>query len=115
MAGPVSLSSLPNLSIQSETRPGARIASALAQAGNQAGKAGGVHGSFTNFLEAQINDVNQLQVEADQAVTAMATGRSHNLHEMMLALDRADVSFRLMTKVRNKAVEAYQEIMRLQF
>ena len=54
-------------------------------------------------------------VDADQAVTAMATGRSHNLHEMMLALDRADVSFRLMTKVRNKAVEAYQEIMRLQF
>ena len=43
----------------------------------------------------------------------MATGRSHNLHEMMIALDRADVSLRMVTKVRNKAVEAYQEIMRM--
>ena len=44
----------------------------------------------------------------------MATGRSHNIHETMIALDKADVSFRMLTKVRNKAVEAYQEIMRMQ-
>ena len=43
----------------------------------------------------------------------MVTGKSHNLHEMMIALDRADVSLRLATKVRNKAIEAYQEIMRM--
>ena len=115
MAGPVSLSSLPNLTIQSEMRPNSRIESRLAQANQASASTTGVHQSFSEFLEAHVEDVNRMQIEADQAVSAMATGRSHNLHEMMLALDRADVSFRLMTKVRNKAVEAYQEIMRLQF
>ena len=42
----------------------------------------------SEFLEAHVEDVNRMQIEADQAVSAMATGRSHNLHEMMLALDR---------------------------
>ena len=110
MAGPVGLSNLPNLSIHTESRPGVRLgkyASSAAPAG--------VNQSFSEFLEAKINETNQLQVEADQVVSSVATGQSHNLHEMMIALDRADVSFRLMTKVRNKAVEAYQEVMRMQF
>ena len=110
MTSPVSLSNLPNLSIQTETRPGVRLGKFASSAAPS-----GVNQSFSEFLEAKIADTNQLQIEADQAVSAVATGRSHNLHEMMIALDRSDVSFRLMTKVRNKAVEAYQEIMRLQF
>jgi len=110
MASPISLSNLPNLSIQSESRPGIRL-------GNQAKTAGpsGVQKSFTEFLASHLEDVNNTQIEADEAVAAVASGRSHNIHEMMIALDRADVSFRLTTKVRNKAVEAYQEIMRMQF
>jgi flagellar hook-basal body complex protein FliE len=110
MVGPVSLSSLPNLSIQTEMRPGVRLGKYASSAAPS-----GVSGSFSEFLEAKIQETNQLQVEADQVVSSVATGKSHNLHEMMIALDRADVSFRLMTKVRNKAVEAYQEVMRMQF
>jgi flagellar hook-basal body complex protein FliE len=43
----------------------------------------------------------------------VTTGKSKNLHEMMVALNKADLSLRMLTSVRNKAVEAYQEIMRM--
>ena len=104
------LTSLANLSIQTDSRPGVRLGHMAKSEG-----ASSTQKSFSEFLKAQIDDVNKTQVEADQSVAAVATGRSHNIHEMMIALDRADVSFRMMTKVRNKAVEAYQEIMRMQF
>lgn len=68
---------------------------------------------FGEYLEASIEGVNDLVKEADEAVAAVATGRSRNIHEMMIALDKADVSFRMLTKVRQKAVDAYQEIMRM--
>ena len=107
MAGPLNITGLPPISVQSEVRPGAGIAGR-----NNIG-GGATQKSFSTFLEAQLNDVNRAQKEGDEAVADMVTGRSHNIHEMMIALDRADVSFRMMTKVRNKAVEAYQEIMRM--
>ena len=97
------------VNIQIESRPGVR----LGQTSNLQ-KSNGVQESFADYLKAQISDVNTTQLEANDAVTAMVTGRSHNIHETMIALDKADVSFRMLTKVRNKAVEAYQEIMRMQ-
>jgi len=119
MPGPINITGLPPMSAPSsstlEERPGARIGAAT-YGGAMRGvprAPTGVSPKFSAFLEAQLRDVNSLHKEADAAVAAMATGRSHNLHEMMIALDRAEVSLRLVTKVRNKAVEAYQEIMRM--
>jgi flagellar hook-basal body complex protein FliE len=70
--------------------------------------------SFSTVLESSLAEVNQLQQKADQAITALATGEKASLHETMIAMEQADVSFRLMMQVRNKIVEAYQEIMRMQ-
>ena len=106
----MAIDSLSQLSIQTEARPGVRVGQMAKTAGPS-----GVHKSFSEFLSAKMDDVNRQQIEADQAVADVVTGRSNNIHEMMISLDKADVSFRLMTKVRNKAVEAYQEIMRMQF
>jgi flagellar hook-basal body complex protein FliE len=69
---------------------------------------------FGAVLSESLAAVNQLQAEADQATEALATGRGISLHETMIALERADLSFRLMMQVRNKIVEAYQEILRIQ-
>ncbi len=69
--------------------------------------------SFAAFLEEQVQEVDTLSKEADTAVADMATGKSNNIHEMMIALDRAEVAFRMVTKVRNKAIDAYHEIMRM--
>jgi|GEM_PF-231303 len=82
-------------------------------AGEVSESAHGVHRPFSDYLAAQIHQVNDVNKEADTAVANMVTGRSGNLHETMLALDKADVSFRMLTKVRNKVVEAYHEVMRM--
>lgn len=71
-------------------------------------------GSFAGVLKSSLAEVNQLQQKADAAITALATGDKASLHDTMIAIEQADVSFRLMMQVRNKIVEAYQEIMRMQ-
>jgi flagellar hook-basal body complex protein FliE len=70
-------------------------------------------GGFGEMLSQKIGEVDQLQKSADTAATEFATGKSRNLHETILAMEMADTSLRLMVTVRNKALEAYQEIMRM--
>ena len=69
--------------------------------------------SFVDYLSAQVEQVNHKIVAADRRVADVATGKSHNLHEMMVALNKADLSLKMLTQVRNKAVEAYQDLMRM--
>lgn len=71
-------------------------------------------GGFADVLQSSIGEVNAMQQKADAAITALATGEKVSLHETMIAMEQADVSFRLMMQVRNKIVEAYQEILRMQ-
>ena len=71
-------------------------------------------GAFAAALKSSLNEVNQMQQQADAAITALATGDKVSLHDTMIAMEQADVSFRLMMQVRNKIVEAYQEILRMQ-
>ena len=69
--------------------------------------------SFATLLRSAVNEVNQLQQMADDAARDFASGKATSIHDTMIALEKADLSFRLLTQVRNKAVEAYQEIMRM--
>ena len=70
--------------------------------------------SFADTLAQSLDKVNKLQKEADVAIQDFATGDTRNIHETMIAVSKADVAFRLTMQVRNKMVEAYQEVMRLQ-
>ncbi|MBW2147903.1 MAG: flagellar hook-basal body complex protein FliE [Deltaproteobacteria bacterium] len=70
--------------------------------------------SFAETLKDSLKEVNNLQLHADKAVQEMAMGESRNLHDTMILLEKADISFRLMMQVRNKLMEAYHEIMRMQ-
>jgi len=70
-------------------------------------------GGFADMLAQKIEKVDQMQKTADTAVTDMVSGKGRNLHEAVLAMEMADTSLRLMVTVRNKAIEAYQEIMRM--
>lgn len=67
---------------------------------------------FGAELEAAVNKVDSLQVAADQETQKLAAGDG-NLHETMLALEKADVAMRVAMKVRTKLVEAYNEVMRM--
>jgi flagellar hook-basal body complex protein FliE len=69
---------------------------------------------FGQVLGDALAQVNALQHEADRAIQALATGGQATLHDTMLAIQQADLSFRLMMQVRNKIVEAYQEVLRMQ-
>lgn len=68
-------------------------------------------GSFANSITDAISGVAQAQTDADGEVQKLARGEG-NLHEAALMLEKADISMRLMTKMRNKIIEGYQEIMR---
>lgn len=70
--------------------------------------------SFADLLKNQLGEVNQLQKQADGALRDIAVGNTENLHDLMYAINEADLSFRLMMQVRNKLVDAYNEIMRMQ-
>ena len=69
---------------------------------------------FGRILDESLGEVNKLQAQADQAVEALAKGEGISLHETMIALEQADLSFRLMMQVRNKIVDAYREILSMQ-
>ena len=69
--------------------------------------------SFSEYLKDGINDVNASHKVADHMATELATGKSGNIHETMLAATKAELSFNLMVQIRNKALEAYSEIMRM--
>jgi len=69
---------------------------------------------FGEALKNSIAEVNQAQVSADRGAEQIAAGETKDLHGAMIKLEEADISLRLMVQVRNKAVEAYQEIMRMQ-
>jgi flagellar hook-basal body complex protein FliE len=65
-------------------------------------------------LKSSIAGINQAQITADRAAENIVAGDTKNLHEAMIRLEEADISLRMMVQVRNKAVEAYQEMMRMQ-
>ena len=70
--------------------------------------------SFADTLAQSLDKVNTLQKEADVAIQDFITGDKRNIHETMIAVGKADLAFRLTMQVRNKMVEAYQEVMRMQ-
>jgi flagellar hook-basal body complex protein FliE len=69
---------------------------------------------FSDALQHAVNNVASLQNTAGKAVENVQMGNTANLHEAMIALEKADISFRTMLQVRNKIIESYQEIMRMQ-
>ena len=70
---------------------------------------------FAQNLQGSIDKVNQTQLKSDQMAEKLAAGdTTQNLHEVMIALQTASVSFQEMVQVRNKIVSAYQDVMNMQ-
>lgn len=70
--------------------------------------------TFGEFLTDSISKVNSIQNEANVAMEKLASGESQNLHETLLAVEKADIAFRTMNQVRTKVIDAYREIMKMQ-
>lgn len=69
---------------------------------------------FAEKLENSILEINQRQLDADQAIEQVVTGEL-GIHEGMLKIQEADISMRLFLQIRRKVMDAYTEIMRMQF
>jgi flagellar hook-basal body complex protein FliE len=91
----------PNLQMPEITRP---RAPAKAEEG----------ASFGDVLKSAISTANDLQKQSDHEIQKLMTGETQDLHTTMIAVQKADLSFQMMMQVRNKIVQAYQEIMRMQ-
>lgn len=72
---------------------------------------GGVVASFTELL-SQVNDQQQA---ADTALTDLVSGKSDNIHDVVLTMAKADLSFRMVMEIRNQVLEAYKDLQRMQF
>ncbi|WP_456485148.1 flagellar hook-basal body complex protein FliE [Hydrogenimonas sp.] len=69
---------------------------------------------FGEVLKASLDEVNDMQKSGEKAMNDMATGQVKDLHQAALAIDKAEMSMKLMLEVRNKAISAYKEILRTQ-
>lgn len=70
---------------------------------------------FHDLLHSAIDDVQQLESQAESKVAGVLSGNGSDVHSALIAVEKADLSFQLMMQVRNKIVSAYEEISRMQF
>jgi len=71
--------------------------------------------SFADTLKESLTKVNDMQTEKSAMVKSFASGETQNVHELMITLQKAGLAINMTTAVRNKVLEAYRELSRLQF
>ena len=101
------LTALP--AIRPETLPSALPADSGLSTG-----ASGAGGSFTNMLDGLVSSVGAKEATANDLTRQVLLGQSGSLHQSVIAMQEASVAFSLMVQVRNKLVDSYQELMRMQ-
>jgi flagellar hook-basal body complex protein FliE len=72
------------------------------------------NGSFLHEINSSMKDVNTLLAQSDKANQEIAIGKSENLHEAMISTEKADTALKYLVQVRNKILDAYREVMRMQ-
>ena len=75
---------------------------------------GEISNNFSEFLAKSIEEVNALQKNKEKSIADMSTGQVKDLHQAALSINKAETSMKLMLEVRNKAINAYKEILRTQ-
>ncbi len=90
--------------------PAARPVAAFDPVGPRGTDASG----FTSWLDHELSQVNQQLLGSDVQMRSLAAGDVENLHQVMMSLEKAKLSFELVVQVRNRLLEAYQDVMRMQ-
>ncbi|RKY37403.1 MAG: flagellar hook-basal body complex protein FliE [Candidatus Omnitrophota bacterium] len=99
-----------NFSIQPGISAGKIISTALPKKIAESAQPG-----FQNVLANSIDQINELNRNADKAIEQLSTGEIQDVHKVMIAVEKANLTFSTMMQVRNKLLGAYQEVMRMQF
>lgn len=87
----------------------------LTGAGGLGSGPGRSSGNFTDTLKQTLDEITRLQSAANSKVAGLASGNGEDLPSTMIAVEKANVAFELMVEVRNKIVQAYQEISQMSF
>jgi flagellar hook-basal body complex protein FliE len=74
----------------------------------------GVGKSFSDTLNDALKNVNDLQKSSDKGMQDLATGKTDNIPEVMIAAEKADLALKMMVQVRNKIIDAYHDVMKMQ-
>jgi flagellar hook-basal body complex protein FliE len=69
---------------------------------------------FSNWMNSQLSELNHVALDADKQLQALALGNVENLHHVMIGLEKAKLTFNLAVQIRNKLLEGYQDVMRMQ-
>jgi flagellar hook-basal body complex protein FliE len=69
--------------------------------------------SFQETLSSFMKDVNSMQLKADESINRMAAGEITDVHQVMNAVEEANTAFNMMMEIRNKVMDAYQEVLRM--
>jgi flagellar hook-basal body complex protein FliE len=70
--------------------------------------------SFSDYLNSTLDQVINADKKSESAIEKLNTGEAENMHQVMLAVSEADISMRMLIQVRNKALDAYDNIMQMQ-
>lgn len=70
--------------------------------------------SFEELIKESLKKVTEIEKEAAEETKRLLFGEAEDLHSVMIAIEKADLTFQLMMQVRNKIIQAYEEIMRMQ-
>ncbi len=68
---------------------------------------------FSDYVKQSLADVNRQMLDADQAIDDLATGKNQDIHNTMISMQKAEISFELVMQIRNKLMAAYDEIRRM--
>ena len=77
------------------------------------GQKAGDSGSFGKIFQELVNEAKQTSAQSEQLVEQLARGEPTDIHSVMIAMSEADLSFRMLVEVRNRLIDAYQEIQRM--
>lgn len=69
---------------------------------------------FADYLKDALNKTNDLQLDSEKTTNEFAAGKTDNIHQVMIASEKADISLQFTMQIRNKILDAYNEIMRIQ-
>lgn len=103
-------SSIPSIQNISEVAGGMSRAGGVNKAGGQ-----DAPGGFSKLMNEFVKQTNDSQVASDQSIDQLVKGETDNIQQVVLAVANAEMSFQLFMEIRNKLIESYNELMRMQF
>ena len=73
-----------------------------------------VGSDFSKVIQSSINQAMTAEQQSDKAIQELQSGEAKNIHEVMISVEKSDISLKMLVQFRNKALQAYEEVMRMQ-